>query len=272
MPEWRLLITDPAAGHYNMAVDEAIMRSHREGSTPPTLRFYSWKPPALSLGYFQQIEEIDREACRKKGIDIVRRLTGGRAILHDEELTYSLTVREDLDLLSDSVVESYRQISEGLVGGLQKAGVQAELKPRQKGKKAPSGKSSACFDAPSWYEIVSDGKKLIGSAQTRKKGAILQHGSLPFRQDSKKIFDLFNFSSDHEREKLRRFYSLKSTSLGELGADSLSFEDLSEALSRGISEALSIDLKTGSLTEKERRLAGELAREKYKSSTWNYRR
>lgn len=274
MRKWRKIITEKADGYYNMAVDEAIMIAHREEKVPPTLRFYRWQPPALSLGYFQKLqEEVDAEKCREKGIDIVRRLTGGRAILHDKELTYSININESLDILSGSVVESYKQISQGLVAGLKRLNIAAELKPREKNKKAPQGKSSACFDAPSWYEVVVEGKKLIGSAQTRKKGTVLQHGSLPFSYNSEEIFELFNFSSEKRREKMRRFYALKATSLNQCCSKKISFQKLSEALAEGVAECLEIKLsRAKNLTSYEQELAQKLQEEKYSSKEWNYKK
>jgi len=273
MKRWRVIIDETRDGYQNMALDEAIMTAHRSGEVPPTLRFYRWQPPALSLGYFQNLkEEVDLSACRDKGVDVVRRLTGGRAILHDDELTYSLTVNESLDILADSVVESYHQISRALVAGLKRLDIPVELKAREKDKKAPRGRSSACFDAPSWYEVVVDGKKLIGSAQTRKKGTILQHGSLPFSSDSDMIFSLFSFDSEREREKMRRYYSLKSTTLEESAEEKITWQELTEALSRGIAEVFSVELEMDGLTPREKELAGRLRKEKYSSEEWNAKR
>ncbi len=274
MGNWRKIITETSDGFYNMAVDEAIMIAHREGKVPPTLRFYTWQPPALSLGYFQKLqEEIDIEKCEEMGVDIVRRLTGGRAILHDRELTYSININESLDILSGSVVESYKQVSRGLVSGLQKLNIAAELKPLEKNKKAPQGKSSACFDAPSWYEVVVEGKKLIGSAQTRKKGTILQHGSIPFSYNSQQIFQLFNFSSEKRREKMRRFYSLKATAINQCCEKEISIQELAEALTEGLAKNLDIKFeKTDGLTSYEQKLAQELKEDKYSSTEWNYKK
>ncbi len=272
MKKWRMIVTDPADGYYNMALDEAIMKSHRQKLCLPTLRFYRWEPPALSLGYFQNHEEeVDVNNCQEKNVDVVRRPTGGRAILHENELTYSIAVNESLDLLSKSVVESYRQISSGLVQGLNMLDVPAELKPRE-GKKAPRGQSSACFDTPSWYEVVVNDKKLIGSAQTRKDGTILQHGSLPLSRNTKKIFSLFDFSSERERRKMRRIYSSRSTALYEClteeKLEEISFEQLTEALKEGLETALSVKIERGKLSEKEKAMAEELKSKKYLSEEW----
>ena len=272
LQKWRLIDNSTHNGFYNMAVDEAIMILHSKNKVPPTLRFYSWEPAALSLGYFQKARaEIDYQQCQNQGIDLVRRLTGGRAILHDQELTYSLIIREDYNLLADSIEKSYQQISRGLVKGLQKSGIPAELKAVEKGKKAPSGHSAACFDAPSWYEVILDKKKLIGSAQRRNKGTILQHGSLPIAIDSKKIFNLLKYSSDQQRKKARRIFTARSISLEQAGYN-LNKQELEKALVQGLTESLNIEFEKDKLTQTEKKLAKKLVSEKYKTQKWNFKR
>ena len=255
-----------------MAVDEAIMLLHGKNEVPPTLRFYSWEPAALSLGYFQRAKtEIDYQKCQEMGVDLVRRLTGGRAILHDRELTYSIIIREDYNLLANSIEKSYQQISKGLVKGLQRLRIPAELKAVERGKKAPSGHSAACFDAPSWYEVILNNKKLIGSAQRRKDGTILQHGSLPLAVDTEKIFKLLNYSSESERKKARRIFTAKSTSLKKAGYQ-FSQTELEKALTSGLAQTLEIEFEKGNLTETEKELAQQLAEEKYRGKNWTYKR
>ena len=272
MGNWRLIKTEATDGYYNMAIDEAIMKCHQDKKVPPTVRFYSWNPPALSLGYFQKLEkEVNQEACQNAGIDIVRRLTGGRAILHDKELTYSITIREDYNLLSDSIVKSYKEISQGLVAGLNLLKIPAELKPMERGKKSPTGNSAACFDAPSWYEVILKNKKLIGSAQTRKKGTILQHGSLPFEIDPKETFELFNYKDEKKRKKARRIFAAKSTALKSAGYD-VKKNKLEQALIDGLAESLGFDYSYEELTPEEINLAKKLKEEKYSKNHWNKKR
>ncbi len=272
MEKWRFIKTETTDGFQNMAIDEAIMKFHQEKKVPPTIRFYSWKPATLSLGYFQKLEkEVDQEACQNEGIDIVRRLTGGRAILHDKELTYSLTIREDYNLLSNSIVTSYKEISQGLVAGLNLLRIPAKLKAMERGKKSPKGNSAACFDAPSWYEVLLDNKKLIGSAQTRKKGTILQHGSLPYEIDPIKTFKLFNYSNEKNRKKARRIFSAKSTSLKSTGYN-VDKEKLEQALIEGLAENLGFDYSYENLTKEEMKLANKLKKEKYSKDKWNKKR
>ncbi len=272
MQRWRLIIEENNNAYYNMAVDEAIMQIHSRGDTPPTLRFYGWQPAALSLGYFQQADkEVDFNKCQDKGIDFVRRLTGGRAILHKQELTYSIIIHENYNLLADSIEKSYQQISSGLVAGLKQLGVAAELKAVERGQKAPRGHSAACFDAPSWYEVILDNKKLIGSAQRRRENTILQHGSLPLNDSSAEIFELLNYSSEIARKKARRIFKSKSTNLKKAGYE-FEKKQLIDALSDGLAEKLELTFAASSLTEDEIKLAHQLAENKYSNQDWNFKR
>ncbi len=179
--QWRLIIDPPMAGRDNMDRDLEIMGEVAGGSCPPTLRLYRWDPPALSLGYFQDENEVaDVAACRQAGIDLVRRPTGGRAVLHYEELTYSIIVPEMHPFIDrGSVLDAYRSISRGLVTAFNLAGITASLSPGN-GREAGLAPGS-CFDTPSAYEIQVDGKKVVGSAQLRRDGILLQHGAILFR-------------------------------------------------------------------------------------------
>src|ERR1700693_6058709 len=164
---WRLLLDPPAAGAWNMAVDEVLLDGSAAGSAPPTLRFYQWAPPCLSLGYFQAFDVVDVAGCRRLGVDVVRRPTGGRAILHDRELTYSVAL--PLRLLGDdgAVLPSYHRLSLGLECGLKRLGVPVVLAPEAAAQASPDH-GPVCFDQPSAHEILLDGRKLVGSAQVRR--------------------------------------------------------------------------------------------------------
>jgi len=179
---WRLLDSGPNIGAYNMAVDEELLARAQAGETTPVLRFYTWHPPALSIGRFQKIgTAVDAEACRQRGIDIVRRITGGRAVLHNKELTYSVIARTDDTLFPMNVHGTYKIIAAGLLQGLRNLGIPAEMvsrSSRHAGLVKKDTKDAACFSSPSWYEIIVHGRKIIGSAQRRLSGAFLQHGSI----------------------------------------------------------------------------------------------
>src|SRR5216684_7091332 len=174
---WRLLTDPPATGAWNMAVDEALLDGVAAGIAPPTLRFYQWAPPCLSLGYFQPFDVVDVAGCAALGVDVVRRPTGGRAILHDRELTYSMALPASVLGHDGGVLPSYYRLSLALQDGLQRLGVGSTLAPESAGGGSPVH-GPVCFDRPSAYEILLQGRKLVGSAQMRRGGGILQHGSI----------------------------------------------------------------------------------------------
>jgi lipoate-protein ligase A len=236
MTMWRLLDTGANFGAYNMALDEEMLARAQKGDTMPLLRFYSWDPPAVSLGRFQKIETtVNTEACKKRGIDIIRRISGGRAVLHDKELTYSLVARTDNPLFPSDVLGTYKVIAPCLVAGLRNLGIHAEIIPRA-GKypelHKPQPKDPACFSSPSWYEIVVRGKKIIGSAQRRLSNAFLQHGSI-----------LMDFDPTVEAEVLPGSHAYDGvTSLRrELGHPVL-HKDAADAFTKGFAETLRITL------------------------------
>ena len=182
---WRLLDSGPMPGAANMALDEAILEAYLAGLVPPTLRFYAWRPPAVSLGHFQPPEgNVRAERCRQLGIDIVRRPTWGRAILHDREVTFSIIVSE-ADLGAQGVMACYRILAQGIVAGLRQLGVAAELVDRAGGREeGPALRlagNPACFAVKARCDLVVAGKKLVGSAQVHRQGALLQQNSLPLR-------------------------------------------------------------------------------------------
>src|ERR1700682_163424 len=184
---WRLLLDPPASGAWNMAVDEVLLDGVANGSAPPTLRFYGWAPPCLSLGYFQAFEVVDVAGCQSLGVDIVRRPTGGRAILHDRELTYSVALPLRLLGNDGGVLPSYHRLSLALERGLNQLGVPVVLAPETAAlpfmDQCPVG-----FDRASAHEILLDGRKLVGSAQVRRATAILQHGSILIDPRADRLF------------------------------------------------------------------------------------
>ena len=281
--KWRLIKDGYHNGFMNMAIDEAIMIAHREGLVSPTIRFYQWSPPAVSLGYFQDLKkEIDIDACQDMGIDIVRRPTGGKAVLHDKELTYSFVIKENHPLVNDSILETYKKISGGIIKGLSYLGVKAELVPVKEKLKNDSlnkGKiskifhpniKSICFSVPSQYEVQVNGKKIVGSAQVRKGGIVLQHGSLLIKLEKDKLFSVFNFRSVQVREKLKSRFN--ATSLEEILKKRIDFSELSEILPRGFEEEFGVKLVEGKLTEQEERVSKDLFENKYSTYEWNYER
>lgn len=265
--EWRFIQTGFQDGATNMAIDEAMLIFHSKGLVPPTLRFYGWSPPAFSLGYFQKIERVvDLERCRLAGVDCVRRITGGRAVFHDKELTYSIVASQRLPQVSGKVIESYLKISKGLLEGLALLGISAEMVEKPTKNRHTT---AACFDAPSWYELVVDGKKLVGSAQTRKFGCVLQHGAILLDLDVDKMFELMAFPNEALRNRQKEIFKKKACSIKSVLDREVTYEELSQALFTGFEKSLDVKLIPGALTDKELELASRLREEKYTRLGWS---
>ena len=177
--QWRLVVDGNLPGARNMARDVALLEAVADGKTPSTVRLYGWDPPCLSLGRHQGIEAADLEVCRAEGIDVVRRPTGGRALLHHLELTYAVIAPLAEGPLPSGLQEAYRVICSALVSAVRTLGVDAELTGGEANLQLPSPRSTVpCFEAPAGGEVVVGGRKLIGSAMRAHAGAILQHGAI----------------------------------------------------------------------------------------------
>jgi lipoate-protein ligase A len=255
-----------------MAVDEAIVKAHAAARVPPTIRFYGWRPAAVSLGYFQKAAaEVNLEECRRQGIDVVRRLTGGRAVLHDAELTYSIIVSEKNPLVPATITASYRFFSQGLLAGLKLLGIEAQMTmPRSaygQTKRQPA--SAACFDAPSHYEVTFNGRKLIGSAQVRKEGVVLQHGSILIKFDPGRVAAVLNLPTQEAKDKLAAMLAKRAISLAEVTGREISWGEVCQALQAAFGQALGVELAADCLTAGEQSLAWELAAAKYTQDSWN---
>ena len=241
---WRLIVdTAMRTGAENMALDEAIMEAVAAGDSPPTLRFYQWAPPCLSLGKRQPLDGVDLAACRADGVDVVRRATGGWAILHTDELTYSVALRPDDPRVSGAILDTYRTLSQGLIAGLRFLGADAEMNPVIPG--GAQNTSAACFEVPSAYEITLGGRKLIGSAQTRPAGKVLQHGSLPLHGDIARVACYLTFASERERQSLATHLRERATTVSDALGHSTPFSEAAQAMARGFAEALNVDLTPG---------------------------
>ncbi|MFZ5918137.1 MAG: lipoate--protein ligase family protein [Chloroflexota bacterium] len=266
---WRLLITDPPAqdGATNMAIDEAILEGVAQGESPPTLRFYTWRPACVSVGYSQSLREtIDLDACHRDDITWVRRPTGGRAILHSDELTYSIVLPAKEKRVLGGVVESYRRLSQGLLAGLRLLGL--EVAQAEAMAARPEELSAACFDAPSHYEITTQGKKLVGSAQVRRQDAVLQHGALPLSGDVTRLVDYLRLPQE-ERAGLRAELGRRAITLQEALGRSVSPGQVAQALAEGFAGALNLRLEHRALAAREQSRARQLRQQKYASDTWN---
>ncbi len=177
LKEWSLIYDPPLEGKANMDRDQEILSAVAAGSSPPTLRLYRWAPPALSLGRFQKEEQVvDGEACRRLGIDVVRRPTGGRAVLHHQELTYSIILPENQPPIPKGILPAYCFLNRALLAAFDLLGIETEQAPEK--MRGPRLAPGSCFDSSSAYELRVAGKKVVGSAQLRRGGALLQHGSI----------------------------------------------------------------------------------------------
>lgn len=247
--DWRLLLTGPNDAFTNMAIDEAIAKLHSPLSAP-TIRFYSWNPPAISIGYFQGLrEEVDTTKCRGLGVDVVRRITGGGAVFHDRELTYSFVCSEESGIVPKNILESYKKICNSLVLGFGHMGLQAGFVPLN--------------------DIVVNGKKISGNAQTRRGKNILQHGTILMEVDVEKMFSLLFVPNEKLKGKLIEDVKQRVTSIeNELGRK-VSFNEVAAAMKKGFEENFGTALVDGQLTAKEKELAGRIREERFSRDSWN---
>ncbi len=253
----RFIDTKEADAFANMAIDEALARLCKG----PVLRVYQWKPKAVSIGYNQDIKEINIDYCRKNKIDIVKRITGGKAVFHDNELTYSFIVPENTGLLPNDVVESYKIIAEALVISLVEIGIKSDIKEINKKIATP-----ICFNSSNWYELTVNSKKISGSAQRRLDGKILQHGSILMDFDYKRNLLLFNSSNeiDSINSLKKRITSVK----GELKKE-IDIKKLKAAIKYGFEKKFGLEFINSALSDEEMLLAKKLSEEKYKADEWN---
>ncbi len=256
--QFRLLNTGFQSAADNMAIDDAVLQHIARGDCLPGLRFYGWTPAAISIGYFQSLEEeVDLSACEKLGVDYVRRITGGGAVLHEHEITYSVHIPESAGLVPSGILESYGKICGGILKGLAHFGLTAQFVPLND------------------IVLSVDGgfKKISGNAQTRKNGVILQHGTILLKVDVDKMFSLLKVPSEKLKGKLIEDVKQRVTSVSAVLGREVNFEEAFGALQKGfVEEFPNIEFVPGQLTPSEKTLAEELRKEKYGSADWNKKR
>lgn len=267
---WRLLKTPPAPGAWNMAVDEAILEAVGRGEVPATLRLFAWQPPCLSLGYAQPIADVDQTRLQERGWLLVRRPTGGRAILHTDELTYSVIGPSAEPRLAGSVLESYQRLSQALLAALQRLGLAAQSQ-EQAGQPPTAAKGPVCFEVPSNYEITAAGRKLIGSAQARRKEGVLQHGTLPLSGDLSRITQALVFADEASRLSAAERLHSRAATLQEVLDSVITFEQAAEAFIAAFEQTLNLTLTASELTPAEQARAAALVEEKYANPAWTFR-
>ena len=272
---WNFINTGSKNPYYNMAMDEALLNFVSRGEIDPVIRFYTWNPATLSIGYFQRLQkEIDIDKVKEKGYGLVRRQTGGRGVLHDKELTYSVIVPESHPNMPSTLTEAYKIISQGLLEGFKNLGFETYFAiPRSKEErdKLKQPRSSVCFDAPSWYELVVEGRKIAGSAQTRQKGVILQHGSILQDIDIDDLFDMFKFKNERLKSKMKENFVQKAVAINDISNQHITLNEMENAFEAGFKKGLNIDFKPLELTEKQLEEVQELE-DKYRSEAWMYRK
>lgn len=272
---WNYIASYKNDAVYNMALDELLMEKVRDGELPAVLRLYEWETPTLSLGYFQKVKkEIDLERVESYGYEMVRRATGGRGVLHDKELTYSVVLPESYEGMPDSVTESYRVISSGLLEGFKNLGLDAYFSiPQTKSerKELTNIRSSVCFDTPSWYELVVEGRKIAGSAQTRQNGVIMQHGSILLDVDIDHLFDMFNYQNERFKEKMKTAFKEKAVAINDISENHFTVDMLYPAFKEGFEKGLNMETKRYELTGKDLKRLEEI-KIKYASDEWNFRK
>ena len=258
---WRLIDTGPCYAAYNMALDDALATAVRKNSSPPTLRLYGWDLPSVSIGYFQKINDIDTEYCREHNIPVVRRQTGGRAILHNHELTYSFSVRTTHGRFSKGLRDCYKEISRAFNNALLKIGLLPETRLR---RQSHHSRSSLCFHATSYGEITINDKKVIGSAQKRWPDGLLQQGSIPYsinNDDTRKIF------------RIEDTYATENTLIGlkDIFPD-FNLDTFKKILKTSFEETFDVWLIPSAPSPEEVSLAQDIETRRYRTKEWNYRR
>jgi lipoate-protein ligase A len=249
---WRLLVDGVLAGAANMARDVALLEAVAAAASPPTLRLYGWDPPCLSLGRHQGVEAADLGFCRREGIDVIRRPTGGRALLHHLELTYAVAAPLGAGPLPRALQDAYRTICGALVAALRGLGVAAELTPGEVNLELPSPRSAVpCFEAPAGGEVVVGGRKLAGSAMRAHGGAVLQHGAVLVGWDGRLQAGALGLADD---SALRPRVTTLTAELGRQPGGA----ELEEAVVGAFAAVLAVAFERGALTPAERTRAAEL--------------
>ncbi len=269
---WRLIIDLPQAGALNMAVDEVLLGSVGGGQALPTLRLYAWQPTCLSLGYAQPGTDVDQARVQEHGWQVVRRLTGGRAILHTDELselTYSIVLPNHHELAGGSILDSYRRLSTALLQAVQSVGLAANADQQLDGAAKLQG--PVCFEVPSNYEITASGKKLIGSAQVRKHAALLQHGSLPLDGDLGRICETLHFEDETARRTAQDRVVARATTLSAALGRPIEWQAAANALIHAAESCFGVRFERDGLNAAEHVQADQLCDQRYRSDSWTFR-
>ena len=261
---WQLIVDEvPLKGSLNMAVDDYLFRSTEfEDSSQTYLRFYQWKRPTVSLGYSQKMDKVvDVDYCRQNGIDLVRRLTGGKLVLHFKEVTYSIC-SSDIETFSTTLKDSYRYISQALIQGLEKMGLESFLAGAPPSSYARG--NLPCFSYPARDEVETKGKKIIGSAQKRIGNRFIQHGSIPLEEDEGLLEPISFLQKGKSKERM--------TSISQAIEKKVSFKWVVDNLLIGFSEYFGISFQNMTFTENEKKEISEIQKRRYEDESWTFSR
>lgn len=276
MKEWRLIVTPPLDGWLNMAIDELLLEEAKNQPSPPVVRFYQWEGDWVSFGYFQtRSKALNADEADKLGVRAVRRLTGGRAVLHSEDLTYSVIAGEAQNWgLGSSLKETYRQIGCALTSGFARLGLPvASFPPTRRGSRPHPVGPVPCFLTLSDYEIAAAGRKLVGSAQRREGSAFLQHGSIPLSRRNRELAErvLVQATPGTSPTEGAAGFRDRYATLEEAAGRQISAEALAGALVEGFAEVFGVEFCRRDLSPEQQAAAGRLA-EKYATPEWNEKR
>ena len=246
---WRLLPFHRHRAAVNMAIDEAVAEAVGEGIAPPTMRFYAWEPSAVSIGRFQRLrDEVDVAECTRQGVDVVRRRSGGGAVSHDRtgEITYSVIAPEEL--MGRDVMASYREVCGWVIEALRDVGIEAEFAPLN--------------------DVTAGGKKISGCAQNRRQGVFLQHGTVLYDLDVRRMFSLLRVDELKLSDKAIAAAEERVTSVSRLTDSSSSA--LLDSLHRAFCQGK--EWREAPLSAAEGARASVLARSRYESREWTFSR
>jgi lipoate-protein ligase A len=268
--KWNYLVTLDKAPSFNMALDEYLMlKAGKSGNCKPLLRFYSWEPPAISIGYNQKSEMFDLKKILDAGIEFVRRITGGRAVLHHRELTYSIIAKSNDPVLGRTITETYKAVGRAFVHGLKLAGIDCAMEKSTGGPgRRARDAAPPCFASTARYEVVAGGKKLLGSAQKRTKNFVLQHGSLLLDYPEKSVADYLNLNAVQKKEYDRQERE-NAVTLKECGRVYEHTTDLACLLKKGFEESLGLEFTEYSLNKTDLHGIKELEENRYNTNKWN---
>ena len=269
--EWRILVSDKTNPYLNMAIDEAIYNGITTGQSPPTIRFYDWEPATFTYGYNQILEdELDIQFLQSSKYLYVRRPTGGRLVLHEDEVTYAI-ISPLQGAMSGQLTETFLRISKALMIGLQKMGVFAELERGELTSAEQRQAVNPCFSSSSRFELTWKKKKIVGSAQTRNSSAFLQHGSILRTNNQKKVAQFLPNISDDQRLRIESFLDRRTISISKILDRYVTYQEAVQSLIEGFKEEWATDkfFVSKELETEELVLSRELAEKKYCLEEWN---